>query len=96
MYSVELKPPARDAIKGKKNAALKQVVDEQVKKILQDPYKAEAKWGDLKGVRVHDFSFSGAMFSIAFEIDEDRQVITLLHIGPHENFYKRLKRYLFG
>ncbi len=96
MYGVELRPPARDAVKSKKNAVLKQAVDEQVRKILQNPYKAEAKEGDLKGVRVHDFPFSGAKFSITYDIDEDRQVIIVLQIGPHENFYKRLKRYLFG
>ena len=52
----------------------------------------ESKKGDLKGFRVHKFSFKKHQFLIAYRFQEPD--IVFFMIGPHENFYRELKRYL--
>lgn len=87
--------PAKPSLVGRKPISNALLTKKSARSIA-NPYDAEAKWGDLKGIRVHDFSYGGAKYSIAYEVDHKAHLITILHIGPHENFYKRLKRYLFG
>ncbi len=67
-------------------------IDNQVRKILENPDIGELKKGDLKGVRVHKFTFRSQLFLLSYEYKKD--VLYLYTIGSHENFYKKLKRYL--
>ena len=51
----------------------------------------EAKAGDLVGIWVYKFRLSNEVCLLAYRIlDEDS--IKLLTFGPHENFYRDLKR----
>jgi mRNA-degrading endonuclease RelE of RelBE toxin-antitoxin system len=69
-------------------------VDDQVKKLVEDPLAGEAKSGPLAGVRVVKFKVDKQQFLLAYEFNEKRNVIELLDIGAHENFYKDLRDYL--
>jgi mRNA-degrading endonuclease RelE of RelBE toxin-antitoxin system len=66
-------------------------LDEAVRAVSADPEIGEAKVGDLAGVRVYKFRLSNQLCLLAYRIlDEDS--LKLLTFGPHENFYRDLKR----
>lgn len=66
-------------------------LDEAVRIIGADPEIGEAKVGDLAGVRVYKFRLANQLCLLAYRIlDEDS--LKLLTFGPHENFYRNLKR----
>lgn len=69
----------------------KQELDEALRAISANPDLGEAKAGDLQGVRVYKFQLSHQLCLLACRI-LDEQTIKLLTFGPHENFYRALKR----
>jgi mRNA-degrading endonuclease RelE of RelBE toxin-antitoxin system len=68
-------------------------LDEGVQAIAHDPRIGEEKAGDLKGVRVHKFQMVKQETLLAYEWDGKSRIV-LLALGPHENFYRKLKRYV--
>lgn len=66
-------------------------LDEAVRAISTDPEIGEAKVGDLAGVRVYKFRLSNQLCLLAYRI-LDKDSLKLLTFGPHENFYRDLKR----
>lgn len=66
-------------------------LDEAVRAISADPEIGEAKVGDLAGVRVYKFRLSNQLCLLAYRI-LDKDSLKLLTFGPHENFYRDLKR----
>ena len=67
------------------------LLDDAIRLVLQNPDIGEAKVGDLAGVKVHKFRMENLVFLIACRVI-DRDTIKLLMFGPHENFYRDLKR----
>ena len=66
-------------------------LDEAVRTIASAPEIGEAKVGDLAGVQVYTFKMINQLCLLAYR-DMDPQTIKLLMVGPHENFYRDLKR----
>lgn len=66
-------------------------LDEAVRAIALDPGLGEAKVGDLAGVQVYKFTMINQLCLLAYRV-LDPQTIKLLMVGPHENFYRDLKR----
>jgi mRNA-degrading endonuclease RelE of RelBE toxin-antitoxin system len=69
-----------------------QIVLDTVEEILSDPKVGQLKRGDLEGFRVHNFMMGRQLTLLAYKVENDSLV--LYQVGPHENFYKNLKRYL--
>lgn len=69
----------------------KEELDAAVRAISLDPSIGDAKVGDLIDVRVYKFRLSGQLCLLAYRI-LDEESIKLLTFGPHENFYRDLKR----
>ena len=69
----------------------KEDLDEAVRAISADPEIGEAKVADLAGVRVYKFRLSNQLCLLAYRV-LDEESIKLLTFGPHENFYRDLKR----
>ena len=69
-------------------------LDQHVRKILDDPLIGEAKKGALAGVRVLKFKVDRQQYLLAYEFNEKRNVIELLDLGSHENFYRDLQNYI--
>lgn len=80
----------RKAKKLKKNE--KRRLDEEVKRILENPDIGQEKKGDLQGVKVHKYKMGKQQILLAYEASEDE--ILLLTFGSHENYYRDLKNYL--
>jgi mRNA-degrading endonuclease RelE of RelBE toxin-antitoxin system len=75
----------------KLHAPQKLELDAALKLIAKDPIIGEAKVGDLLGVYVYKFRLSQQQVLLAYRI-MDKESIKLLTFGPHENFYRDLKR----
>lgn len=59
--------------------------------ITANPELGDTKIGDLTGVSVYKFKANQTQWLLAYRI-VSRQEITLLVVGPHENFYRDLKK----
>ncbi|HOP48222.1 MAG TPA: type II toxin-antitoxin system RelE/ParE family toxin [Desulfobacteraceae bacterium] len=74
------------------NQKEKTELDNEIKKIAQDPSIGIEKKGDLKGIYVHKFRIKGTQHLISYRFLNDD--LELIMIGVHENYYRNLKSYL--
>lgn len=70
----------------------KGALDRMVRKIINNPEIGDLKVGDLAGVYVHKYKSNNIQYLLAYKIDHDELILTLLALGTHENFYRDLKR----
>lgn len=89
MLRIEQKPTFRRAYK-KLHANQLEAVNEAIKHVANHPDSGTEKMGDLSGVKVYKFRCIDQEYLLAYEISDD--VCMLLAIGPHENFYRDLKK----
>jgi len=66
-------------------------LDEAVRAISDNAGIGETKVGDLAGVQVYKFRMANQLCLIAYRV-VDEETVKLLMVGPHENFYRDLKR----
>lgn len=72
------------------NTREKSLLDDQIKAIADNPDIGVEKKGDLRGVFVHKFKVKTSQYLLAYRIiNEDLELIML---GPHENYYRNLKK----
>ena len=69
----------------------KNILDQQIKKILDNPFLGEEKKGDPRGVYVYKFKIKTIPYLLAYRMMRDD--LELIMIGPHENYYRDLKSY---
>jgi len=70
----------------------KGVLDREIRNISEDPSIGEEKRGDLRGIFVHKFRIKEAEYLLAYRmVGED---LELMMMGPHENYYRDLTKYL--
>ena len=67
-------------------------VDEAVVKISERPLIGERKKGDLSELCVFKFKSNNQLYLLGYSIDDGLRLIYLDSIGPHENFYRDIKR----
>ena len=68
------------------------IVNDEIRKIVENPKIGVEKIGDLKGVFVHKFKISNQQYLLAYTFDE--LTMTLIMLGVHENFYRSVKNLL--
>jgi len=66
-------------------------LDTAVRAVVADVEIGEAKVGDLAGVRVYKFRLANQLCLLSYRV-LDEETLKLLTVGPHENFYRDLKR----
>ena len=69
----------------------KKALDRAVQVITATPAKGESKVGDLAGISIYKFKVNKMEWLLAYRI-VSKNLITLLVVGPHKNFYRNLKR----
>ncbi|MHA6887410.1 type II toxin-antitoxin system RelE/ParE family toxin [Ralstonia pseudosolanacearum] len=69
----------------------KAALDEAVRTVASQPDTGETNVGDLAGVQVYKFRMGNLLCVLAYRI-LDANTLKLLMVGPHENFYRDLKR----
>ena len=83
-------PSCERAIK-KLHANQKKSLDKAIKSIAAKPELGDAKVGDLEGIFVYKFKLVDKQWLLAYRLVSSKKV-TLLLVGPHENFYRELKK----
>lgn len=73
---------------------LQEELDNQITILIDEPETGELKKGDLAGVRVLKFKYHSQQILLAYQYDKEGEIIYLLAVGSHENFYRNLKKYL--
>ena len=76
----------------KLTARQKLQLDEAIKVILLNPLTGEQKKGDLKMVFVHKFFIDKTLYLLAYTCTPE--LLELIMLGPHENYYSELMNYL--
>lgn len=70
----------------------KEIMDREIRHIANNPSIGEEKKGDLRGIFVYKFKIRTPEYLLAYRmVGED---LELIMIGPHENYYRDLKKYL--
>jgi mRNA-degrading endonuclease RelE of RelBE toxin-antitoxin system len=64
-------------------------VNKAIEKIISNPELGEQKKGSLSWLHVYKFKVLGQLTLLGYNVD--KMVITLVDIGPHENFYRDLQ-----
>ena len=67
-------------------------VDAAVAEVGKQPSIGERKKGDLADLYVYKFRSQGQFYLLGYTIEEEVRLVYLEAIGPHENFYRDLKR----
>ena len=75
----------------KLHAPQKAALDDAVRTVASQPEVGETKVGDLAGVQVYKFRMGNLVCLLAYRV-LDENTLKLLMVGPHENFYRDLKR----
>lgn len=72
--------------------AQKLELDDLIKLIVENPTIGSEKKGDLRGIYVHKFKIKTLQYLLAYRISDE--VLELIMIGPHQNYYRDLKKYI--
>jgi mRNA-degrading endonuclease RelE of RelBE toxin-antitoxin system len=67
-------------------------VDSAVEAVTSNPELGARKNGDLAALRVHKFHSGGPLYLLGYTLDDSVRFVYLEAVGPHENFYRDLKR----
>ncbi len=67
-------------------------VDAAVATVCGNPRIGERKKGDLSDLWVHKFKSQGQLYLLGYTLDEGVRLVYLEAVGPHENFYRDIKR----
>lgn len=62
-----------------------------IKVILSNPQVGQQRKGELSEVRVYKFKMTHLLTLLAYTWEAKQNLITLLKLGSHENFYRELK-----
>jgi len=86
--------PRFNKSKRRLSPAVQTETDNQVKALLANPLSGELKHGALRHVRVVKFNADNRQFLLAYYFHAKPNMIEMLDIGVHENFYQNLENYL--
>ena len=67
-------------------------VDVATDVVASNPDIGERKKGDLADLLVYKFRSQSQLYLLGYTVDVDVQLVYLEAVGPHENFYRDLKR----
>ena len=67
-------------------------VDNAVGEVASNPDLGAKKKGDLSELRVYKFRCLGQLYLLGYTRDDGVRLVYLETVGPHENFYRDLKR----
>ena len=84
-------PSFKKAVKKLHNNQKKEL-DKAVKTLMKDPLAGEQKKGDLLFLRVHKFKMIKQLTLLGYSYDVGSDVLELIALGPHENFYRDVKK----
>ncbi|HCH33753.1 MAG TPA: addiction module toxin RelE [Oceanospirillaceae bacterium] len=66
------------------------IVNDAIQTIISNPLAGDSKKGDLADLRVYKFDCLQQQYLLAYQTADQWRL--LVNLGPHENFYRDLKR----
>ena len=69
----------------------KKSLDKAVSAVVDNPKIGVGKAGDLAGIYIYKFKSNDVQWLLAYRV-ESKEEIKLLVVGPHENFYRDLRK----
>jgi mRNA-degrading endonuclease RelE of RelBE toxin-antitoxin system len=69
----------------------KKALNKAIRAVSANTGVGEEKVGDLVGIFIYKFSIGNEKWLLAYRVVSKKEV-TLLLFGPHENFYRELKK----
>ena len=81
---------AKQKKKLKKNQIKK--LDDTIRAIMARPDIGDLKKGDLQGIRVYKYKVGNNLILLAYEIEDS--TLYLYSFGSHQNFHRKLSKYL--
>jgi len=81
---------AKQKKKLKKNQIKK--LDDAIRAIMARPDIGDLKKGDLQGIRGYKYKVGNNLILLAYEIEDS--TLYLYSFGSHQNFYRKLSKYL--
>ncbi len=69
----------------------KSSLDKALRQLVEDPNLGDAKRADLEGIFVLKFMVNREKWLLAYRQNSEDS-LKLLLVGPHENFYRELKK----
>lgn len=63
-----------------------------INSIIANPNIGNQKKGDLSSLRVYKFKVADILFLLGYSVDQEKEELTLKAVGPHQNFYRDIKR----
>ena len=70
----------------------KEILDTEIHNILDNPLIGQEKKCDLKNIFVNKFKIKNKQYLLSYRLKKD--LLELITIGSHENYYRDLKSYL--
>lgn len=67
-------------------------VDAATEVVAANPAIGERKRGDLADLFVYKFRSQNQLYLLGYTVDAEVRLVYLEAVGPHENFYRDLKR----
>jgi len=67
-------------------------VDAAAITVAADPEVGDRKKGDLADLFVYKFRSQNQLYLLGYTVDESVRLVYLEAVGPHENFYRDLKK----
>ena len=67
-------------------------VDAATEVVAADPTVGERKKGDLAQLLVYKFRSQDQLYLLGYTVDDAVRLVYLEALGPHENFYRDLRR----
>ena len=67
-------------------------VDKVSRRVARDTFIGEQKRGDLAALFVYKFRSQNQLYLMGYTIDQGVRLVYLEAVGPHENFYRDIKR----
>ena len=89
----------RTADKCQKNMdkPLRVIIRDALMRLCQDPERLGERLSQpLTSVFSHHITYKGKEFRIAYQLSQETESVVVLLIGPHENFYRKLKNVLYA
>ena len=93
-YEIKLNTRATKQLR-KLDPHIKEIVKRRLRETLRlDPHRYPLLSGKYSGMRKFAFSTPAGEFRVVYTIREDKRRVIVVFVGPRENFYKELQRYL--
>jgi mRNA-degrading endonuclease RelE of RelBE toxin-antitoxin system len=89
----------RTADKAQKNMdkPLRILIRDALTRLCKDPERLGERLSQpLTSVFSHHITYKGKEFRIAYQLSPETESVVILLIGPHENFYRKLKNLLYA